>query len=136
MSTLWKASERLRRFRCPVCKKTYTEPHRLTLGEMYVNEDKAILAIRMLLEGNSIRSTMRITGVDQNTIMKMLALAGERCEKVVGRLIVNVPVKDVECDEIWGFVHKKVTKKRAKPTTRPSATPIALWPSSETLNLF
>ncbi len=50
---------------------------------------------------------MRITDMDQNTIMKMLVLAGERCEKVMGRLIVNVPVKDVECDEIWGFVSKK-----------------------------
>jgi hypothetical protein len=25
----------------------------------------------------------------------------------MGRLIVNVPVKDVEADEIWGFVGKK-----------------------------
>jgi transposase-like protein/IS1 family transposase len=97
----------LRRFRCPLCKRTFTEAHELTLGEMFVSEDKMILALKLLLEGNSIRSTMRITGVDQNTIMKMLKLAGERCEKVMGRLIVNVCVKDVECDEIWGFVQKK-----------------------------
>ena len=55
---------------------------------------------------------MRITGMDQNTIMKMLKLAGERCEKVMGRLIINVPVRDVECDEIWGFVQKKEGHKR------------------------
>ncbi len=101
----------LRRFRCPQCKKTYTEPHRLTLGEMYISEDKALLAIQLLVEGNSIRSTMRITGLDQNTIMKALVLAGERCEKVMARLIVNVPVKDVECDEIWGYVQKKEAHK-------------------------
>jgi len=97
----------LRRFRCPQCKKTYTEPHSLTLGEMYIPKDKAILAVQLLIEGNSIRSTERITGLDQNTIMKLLVLAGEKCEKLMGRLIVNVPVKDVECDEIWGFVQKK-----------------------------
>jgi transposase-like protein/IS1 family transposase len=97
----------LRRFRCPQCKKTYTEAHQLTLGEMYVSQEKANLAIQLLIEGNSIRSTQRITGVDQNTIMKLLVLAGEKCEKLMGRLIVNVPVKDVECDEIWGFVQKK-----------------------------
>src|SRR5260370_20821076 len=77
----------LRRFRCPKCKKTFTETHRLTLGEMYVSEERALLALRLLIEGNSIRSTMRVSGVDQNTIMKMLALAGERCEKLMGRLI-------------------------------------------------
>jgi len=39
--------------------------------------------------------------------MKLLVLAGEKCEKLMGRLLVNVPVKDVECDEIWGYVGKK-----------------------------
>jgi transposase-like protein/IS1 family transposase len=97
----------LRRFRCPICKKTYTEPHRLTLGEMYISEEKVILALKLLVEGNSISSTERITGIDGATIMKALALAGERCEKLMGRLIVNVPVADVECDEIWGYVAKK-----------------------------
>jgi transposase-like protein/IS1 family transposase len=101
----------LRRFRCPQCHKTYTEPHRLTLGEMYISEEKMLIALKLLLEGNSIRSTMRITGVDGNTIMKALVLAGERCEKVMGRSIVNVPVKDVQADEIWGYVAKKEAHK-------------------------
>src|SRR5713226_8950133 len=81
----------LRRFRCPQCKQTFTETHKLTLGEMYVSEEKALLALQLLIEGNSIRSTERITAVDRNTIMKALVLAGERCEKLMGRLIVNVP---------------------------------------------
>lgn len=97
----------LRRFRCPQCKRTFTEPHRLTLGEMYISQEKMLLAMQLLLEGNSVRSTMRITDLDQNTIMKALVLAGERCEKLMSRLIVKVPVKDVECDEIWSFVQKK-----------------------------
>jgi transposase-like protein/IS1 family transposase len=97
----------LRRFRCPKCKKTYTEPHELTLGEMYLSQEKAVLALQLLLEGNSIRSTQRVTGADQNTIMKLLVLAGEKCEKVMGKLVVNVPVTDVQCDEIWGYVQKK-----------------------------
>jgi transposase-like protein len=53
---------------------------------MYVSEEKAIMVVKLLIEGNSIRSTQRITGVDQNTIMKILVLAGERCEKLMGRL--------------------------------------------------
>src|ERR1017187_1462699 len=101
----------LRRFRCPQCKKTYTEAHRLTLGEMYVSEEKAIMALKLLVEGNRIRSTMRITGMDGNTITKILVLAGERCEKLMGRLIVNVPVKNVQAEEIWGYVQKKEAHK-------------------------
>ena len=101
----------LRRFRCPQCKKTYTEPHHQTLGEMYTSEEKVLLALQLLVEGNSIRSTMRITGLDGNTITKALILSGERCEKVMARIIVNVPVKDVQADEIWGYVYKKEAHK-------------------------
>jgi transposase-like protein/IS1 family transposase len=101
----------LQRFRCAVCKKTCTEAHSLTLGEMYISEEKLIMALKLLIEGNSIRSTMRITGVDGNTITKALVLAGDRCEKLMGRLIVNVPVVDVQCDEIWGYVRKKEAHK-------------------------
>ena len=71
-----------------------------------------MLALRLLLEGNSLRSTQRITDLDINTLMKILVKAGEKCEKLLGRLIVNVPVKDVEADEIWGFIGKKEGHKR------------------------
>jgi transposase-like protein len=63
----------LARFRCPQCKKAFTEPHRLTLAEM--SEEKMLLAAKLLVEGNSIRSTQRITGIDQNTIMKWMSRA-------------------------------------------------------------
>src|SRR6266852_5117687 len=102
----------LRRFRCPVCKKTFTEPHTKTLREMFIPMEKAILATRLLLEGNSLSSTERITDLDRNTITKLLVLAGEKCEKIMGRLVVNVPVRDVECDEIWGFIQKKEGHKK------------------------
>jgi len=65
----------LARFRCPQCRKTFTEAHHLTLGQMYLPKDKAELVVKLLIEGNSIRSTQRISGVDQNTIMKLLTLA-------------------------------------------------------------
>jgi len=37
----------------------------------------------------------------------MLVLAGKNCERIMGRKVRNVQVKDVQCDEIWGFVQKK-----------------------------
>src|SRR2546427_4927219 len=70
----------LRRFRCPMCKRTYTEIHERTLGTMYIPQDRVVLAVQLLLEGNSIRSTERITCLDRNTIMSLLVRAGERCQ--------------------------------------------------------
>jgi transposase-like protein/IS1 family transposase len=103
----------LRRFRCPSCKKTYTEAHARVLDSMYISQDKAVLALQLLLEGNSIRSTERITGTDRNTLMRLLVLAGERCETLMVSKIQNLTVHDVEVDEIWGFVQKKEGHKSA-----------------------
>ena len=97
----------LRRFRCPSCKKTYTEAHARVLDTMYISQDKAVLALQLLLEGNSIRSTERICGLDRNTIMSLLVKASDRCQTLMVAKVCNLPVKDVEVDEIWGFVGKK-----------------------------
>ena len=101
----------LRRFRCVGCKKTYTEPHTRTLDTMYISEAKAVLAIQLLVEGNSIRSTERITGLDRNTIMSLLVKAGDRAGRMMHRKIEHIDVQDVEADEIWGFVGKKERRK-------------------------
>ncbi len=101
----------LRRFRCPLCKKTYTEAHKPTLDGSYISQERIVLALRLMVEGNSLRSTERVTGLDINTLMKILVKAGEKCEKLIGKLIVNVPVKDVQCDEIWAYVSKKEAHK-------------------------
>jgi transposase-like protein/IS1 family transposase len=102
----------LRRFRCPQCKKTYTEDHTRTLGG-YLPEAKVTLALQLLLEGNSIRSTERITNLDRNTIMSLLVRAGERCAAVMDEKMRNLSCARLEFDEIWGFVGKKERNVKA-----------------------
>jgi transposase-like protein/IS1 family transposase len=104
----------LRRFRRATCRKTYTELHAKPLGNMAAPMEKALLALQLLVEGTSVRSTERITGLHRDTILRVLVAAGEKCEKLMGWLIVNVPVRDVECDENWGFIQKKEGHKRDK----------------------
>jgi transposase-like protein/IS1 family transposase len=104
----------LSRLRCPQCRKTYTEAHKPALEGSYISLEQIVLVLRLLVEGNSLRSTQRISDLDINTIMKLLVKAGDKCEKLMGRLIVNVPVRDVEADEIWAFVGKKEGHKLPK----------------------
>ncbi|MGA3028427.1 MAG: IS1 family transposase [Bryobacteraceae bacterium] len=102
----------LRRFRCPQCHKTYTEAHKPALEGSYLPQERIMLAMQLLVEGNSLRSTQRISGLDINTVTRILLKTGEKCEKLMGRTVVNAPVRDVECDEIWAFVGKKEKHKR------------------------
>jgi transposase-like protein/IS1 family transposase len=97
----------LQRFRCLTCKKTYTENHERMLGTMYVSAEKASLALRLLLEGNSLRSTQRITDLDINTIMSLLVKAGERCQSLMDARMQNLTMKHIQIDEIWTYVQKK-----------------------------
>jgi hypothetical protein len=71
-----------------------------------------------LLEGNSIRSTERITGLNKNTIMRTLVLAGAQCEKVSEEMIRNVPVSEIQADEFWAYIykHEKKVKDGDDPT--------------------
>jgi IS1 family transposase len=75
--------------------------------------EQAEMVLSMLLEGNSVSSVVRLTGIHQKTILKLLVLAGEKCERIMATRIVNVPVRDVEFDELWNFVGKK--QKRVRP---------------------
>jgi IS1 family transposase len=63
--------------------------------------------IRCLVEGNSIRSTSRMTGAAQNTIMKLLVELGAACSDYQDRTLRNLTSTRIECDEIWAFCYAK-----------------------------
>jgi transposase-like protein/IS1 family transposase len=92
------------RFRCRQCSKTFTEPHNGHFFNMYTPSEKAGLLLKMFVEGMSIRSIERLTGVHRDTILNLLVLSGDRCEQLLEERIRQHPVSDVQCDEIWGFV--------------------------------
>ena len=85
---------------------------------MYLPAEKAEMVLRMLLEGNSVSSVERLTEVHHTTILKLLVLAGEKAERLMGKKLMNVPVRDVQADEIWSFIGKK--EKRMRPGDDPT----------------
>jgi transposase-like protein/IS1 family transposase len=101
----------LQRFRCTLCNKTYTEDHERPEHEMRLPLDRAVAVLQLLLEGMSVRSVERVTGVHRDTILRLLVMAGERCQKLMDEKIKSIGVIDVEVDEIWGFVQKKESHK-------------------------
>jgi len=61
----------------------------------------------MMVEGVSIRTISRMTGASKNTIVKLLADAGNACVDYQDRALRNLPCKRVQADEIWSFVYAK-----------------------------
>jgi transposase-like protein/IS1 family transposase len=103
---------RVQRWKCQQCGKRFAGPQERPFGaDLRLPRETIELILRCLVEGNSIRSTARLCDVEKRTVLNILTLAGESCERIMGRLVVNVPVKDVQVDEIWGYVYKKEAHK-------------------------
>jgi transposase-like protein/IS1 family transposase len=102
----------LQRFRCSQCRKTFTQDHAQPLGEMRLPMDKAMSILQLFVEGMSIRSIERVTQVHRDTILRLLVLAGQRCEKLMDSTMRDLSCRRVQCDEIWTFVGKKARHVR------------------------
>jgi transposase-like protein len=107
------------RRKCKACKATFGIIPARPLGSMRLDLDKATLCLSLLTEGSSIRSTERISGVHRDTVMRLLRVAGEKCEALLNRLVRGVAVEDVQCDELWSFVGMKEKTKARKQITDP-----------------
>jgi IS1 family transposase len=69
--------------------------------------------VSVLVEGNSLRATARITGVARMTIEKLLRDLGAACERFHNERVRDLKATRVQCDEIWAFVGAK--EKNATP---------------------
>lgn len=77
-----------------------------------ITQQQKTHVVRCLIEGNSIRSTVRITGVSKNTVVKLLTELGCACAAYHNKAVRNLKVRRMQCDEIWSFVGSKAKNTR------------------------
>lgn len=63
--------------------------------------------ISSLIEGNSLRSTSRMTGVAINTVVKLAVDAGAACSEYQDRVMRNLTSRRIQVDECWAFCYAK-----------------------------
>jgi IS1 family transposase len=85
-----------------------------------LSRDKQIQVLRLLSEGNSIRSTMRLTGIEKKTITRIVVRFGNQCRQYLDAKLVNLSLDHVQLDEIWTFcgIKEGHAKKRHLDTAR------------------
>ncbi len=72
-----------------------------------ITREKRIQAIAAMVEGNSIRSVSRMTGIARNTLLSLVVDAGAACAEFQDKALRNLQSKRIQCDEIWSFVGAK-----------------------------
>jgi IS1 family transposase len=83
--------------------------------------------LQLLVEGNSIRATSRISGASKNTVIKLLVEIGEACVWYQDKNLRNLPCKKIQVDEIWSFVYSK--EKNVPENMEDKAGDIWTWTS-------
>ena len=84
------------RFYCNSCQKAFIPNKK----EIRLEKSKTLRCLNLLVEGNSIRATERVTDVHRDTILHLLNVVGGHCQKLMDEKIVNIPLERIEADEI------------------------------------
>jgi hypothetical protein len=100
---------------------------------------RRVQIINCLVEGNSIRSTERMTGTHRDTICRLLVEVGGGCAALLDEQMRDLRCRRIEVDEIWAYVGKK--QRHMTPLDDPRRvgdqyTVVALDPGSTDLHLF
>ena len=77
------------------------------MGMNKLSREARAQILGMMVEGVSIRAISRMTGASKNTVVKLLADAGEAFSEYQDRTLRGLTCKRVQVDEIWAFVYAK-----------------------------
>jgi IS1 family transposase len=95
--------------------------------------DKQSAALRLLVEGNSIRSTERITGIHRDTVMRLAVRFGNACRQFLDEEMRGLMLRHIQCDEIHTFVGKRQKHLTVdEKQTRHDVGEIYLWTALDT----
>ena len=72
-----------------------------------LSTDKQKAILNLLVEGSSMRSISRVTGVSINTVTKLLVAAGQACAEYHDRTVRDLDSRRIQCDEVWSFCYAK-----------------------------
>jgi IS1 family transposase len=92
-----------------------------------LSTEKRVAVVTALVEGCSIRATVRMTGVAKNTIVKLLVDLGAAVTKYQDETLRNLPCKRLQCDEIWAFVGAKDKNIPAEKQGQPGIGSVWTW---------
>ena len=115
-------SGRIRKYICTFCRTIFCERTNTVFYDLRTEEDTVLLALKMLLNGMSLRSIARILEIILDTVRRWLSRAAYQSEEVNEVLLRELDISKVELDELWTIVEKKLPREvtTTKTTERGS----------------
>ena len=107
ISTYLTQSGQRRIFRCSACEKPFAETRDTVFFDLRTPEEKIIMALKMLLVKVALADIGFVLGVTEGTVLEWLRRAAQKAEEINAHLLRELPVTQVQLDEMWNFIRRK-----------------------------
>ncbi|PXF57533.1 MAG: hypothetical protein C4B58_09590 [Deltaproteobacteria bacterium] len=112
-------SGKRRIFRCKNCGETFSETRDTVFFDLRTPEEKVMMALKMILVQVSLSGISFVLGIKEETILNWLDRASQKAEEINQVLLKDLPVTEVQLDEMWNFVRRKISKQAEGGTESP-----------------
>ena len=107
ISTYMTKSGKRHIFRCNTCREAFSETRDTAFFNLKTEEEKVIMALKMILVKMDITGIAFVLGVKKDTVLFWLDRAYKKANEINQVFLKELPVTRVELDEMWGFVRRK-----------------------------
>ena len=92
-----------------------------------LTKEQQVRVVACLVEGNSLRATVRMTGIHRTTIQKLLVELGAACSDYQDKAFRNLKCERIQCDEIWSFCYAKDKNVPDEMRGQPGVGSVWTW---------
>jgi IS1 family transposase/transposase-like protein len=107
ISTYLTQSGKRRIFRCRTCEQPFSETRDTVFFDLRSPEEKVMMALKMLLVKVALSDIGFVLGVTEETVLEWLWRAAQKAHEVNVHLLRDLPVTQVQLDEMWNFIRRK-----------------------------
>jgi IS1 family transposase len=111
ISTYMTESGKRRIFQCTICGMSFSETRDTVFFGLRTPEEKVMMALKMLLVRVDLSGICFVLGVTEETILEWLRRAAKKAAEINAHLLRNLPVTQVQLDEMWNFIERKHSRE-------------------------
>jgi IS1 family transposase/transposase-like protein len=113
IATYLTQSGKRRIFLCSACDKTFSETRDTVFFDLRTPEEKVMMALKMLLVKVALSDIGFVLGVTEETVLEWLRRAAHKAHEINAHLLRDLPVTQVQRDEMWNFIRRKHAQQAA-----------------------
>ena len=107
ISTYMTQSGKRRIFCCSKCARPFSETRDTVFFDLRTPEEKVMMALKMLLVKVALSDISFVLGVTEETVLEWLRRAAQKAHEINVHLLRDLPVTQVQLDEMWSFIRRK-----------------------------